>query len=298
MRAYQATTTDVFRNLAAEEWLLDAPPPQTPLLFLWQSSSAVVIGKNQNPWLECDTAALAGEGVTLARRISGGGAVYHDGGNLNYALLQPRAEYDRGQVFDRLADALRGLGIPAERMGRSSLGCGGRKFSGTAFCFRGGRALHHGTVLVNADLDRLRRVLQVPARRIRTRAIASEPAPVMNLQEVRPSLTVETLAAALAGAWGQGVVDRSEPWQTDARYGELCRRHTSAAWRWGRTPPFEADHDSPHGGDILRLTVRVEQGVIVSFRWRGVPPAEPAVAAYPERWRGMSYPQFLENPGE
>ena len=272
------------------------PAAPRPVLFLWQSRAAVVIGKNQNPWAECDPALLAAEGVPLGRRVSGGGAVFHDPGNLNYALVMRRAEYDADQVFDRVLRALHALALPAERLGRSGLGFGGRKFSGTAFGFRADRALHHGTLLVASDLDRLGRFLTPAGVVLRTRAIASQRAAVMNLNELRPDLTVERVGESLAESWAAngGRADEGEPWAGDPRYESLCRRHASAAWRLGRTPRFEADHEVEHASGRLAVTVVVEEAVIAEVRWRRPPP--PAVEnAGRAAWKGLAYERFIES---
>lgn len=217
-------------------------------MFLWRAAPAVVIGKNQNPWMECAPGQLETRGIGLARRISGGGTVYHDQGNLNYAFILDRASYRRGAVFGELVVRLRKLGISATNHGRSGLGVEGRKFSGTAFCYRGSRVLHHGTLLVSADLEELERALTPPPIAIRSRAIPSERSPVVNLSEIVPGLTVERLAAALAEG-SEPVPSEGMDW---AAIGELEKKHDSQSWVLESTPPFEAD--------VLSWTVRVEHG--------------------------------------
>lgn len=257
MRVIQSLSTDIWRNLAAEEWLLSEQAPPPPLLFLWQAGPAVVIGKNQNPWQECRPGFLEEQGLRLARRISGGGAVYHDSGNLNYSFILSRADYRRDEMFGWIQAALGRLGITAVRLGRSGLGVGGRKFSGTAFCYRGSRVLHHGTLLVSADLDKLEKALTPPRITIRGRAVASELAPVVNLSELVPTLTVERMAAE----WAQGS-ERAED-IPEAALEKLAEKHASAAWVYGTTPPFEVE--------VLGRRVRVEEGCVVDGPWDGCP---------------------------
>jgi lipoate-protein ligase A len=187
---------DIYRNLAVEEWLFDHAP-QTPVLFLCVNSPCVVIGKNQNPWRECRLSLMEQEGVPLARRISGGGAVYHDEGNLNVGVIVPRTEYREERQYELIFQCLEKFGIRASRVRKNTLAVGDKKISGQAFSFRGGRVLHHGTLLVNADLRRLGRYLGAEVDGIQTKAVASVPAPVANLSSFAPGLTVETLSAAL-----------------------------------------------------------------------------------------------------
>ncbi|MBU1693881.1 MAG: lipoate--protein ligase family protein [Verrucomicrobia bacterium] len=250
MQVIQTQSLNVWRNLAAEEWLLSEQAPEPPILFLWQADPAVVIGKNQNPWAECAPGRLEQLGIRLARRVSGGGAVYHDPGNLNYAFILPRAAYRRDKAFGWVLAALHRLGIPARRLGRSGLGINSLKFSGTAFCYRGARVLHHGTLLVSADLEKLEQALSPPPIAIRGRAVPSERSPVMNLSELVPGLTVDRVAVALAGE-GPLVAERFP----DAAVRELEAKHGSQAWLYESTPTFEAD--LPTG------RVRVEHGRIV-----------------------------------
>ena len=181
MLIVESQSLDVYRNLAVEEYLMDRVHDMGPVLFTWRSACAVVVGKNQNPWRECRLDLMETEGVPLARRISGGGTVYHDEGNLNYCVITKREDYREELVFSMVVQALQGFGIRAERSGKSNLAVDGFKFSGNAFAFRKGRALHHGTLLLNTDLSRLGRYLGPMLDGIDTHAIASVPAKVANL---------------------------------------------------------------------------------------------------------------------
>jgi lipoate---protein ligase len=192
-----SSSRDVYRNLAAEEWLLDHAP-QLPILFLCVNSPCVVIGKNQNPWRECRLSLMEAAGVPLARRISGGGTVYHDEGNLNVGVIVPRTQYQEGKQYELVLRTLAGLGITASKHRQNSLAVEGKKFSGNAFCFRRQNVLHHLTLLVNADLARLSRYLGPELEGIETKAVASIPDRVMNLADAAAGLTVETLLSALA----------------------------------------------------------------------------------------------------
>ena len=126
MLVVQTQKLDPWRNLALEELCLDRAGRDGRILFLWQSSDAVIIGKNQNPWLECSLPDMEKDGVKLARRLSGGGAVFHDAGNLNFAFVVPRREYKDGTIFDIVIAALKRCGVEAVRMGKNSLGVHGR----------------------------------------------------------------------------------------------------------------------------------------------------------------------------
>lgn len=232
---------DVYRNLAIEEYLMEQVGDAVPLLFLWRSDGAVVMGKNQNPWRECRLDRMRADGVPLARRISGGGTVFHDPGNLNFCVIADRKAYREQQAYDMVFHALESFGIRAEKTGKSNLSVGGRKFSGNAFCFRGNRALHHGTLLLHADLVRLGRYLGSMAAGIETHAIPSVPAPVANL-----SLDVAAVSDALIRSFlglygGQGVAHGSVLDIDSARLDPLLTRQRSAEWIFGAAPRFSLE---------------------------------------------------------
>lgn len=228
-----------------------------PVLFLWQSESAVVMGKNQNPWRECRLDRMEADGVPLARRISGGGTVYHDVGNLNYCVIVDREAYQEEWAYEMVFQSLETFGIRAEKSGKSNLSVEGRKFSGNAFAFRKGRAMHHGTLLLHTDLKRLGHYLGSMIDGIETRAIASVPAHVMNLE-----LGVEELSTALKTSFKAryGAGDETILWQEEqldeVALQPLLHRQVSNNWKWGATPKFSVAHQGTQ--------FEVVKGVVVS----------------------------------
>ncbi len=243
MLIYESASLDVYRNLAIEEYLMDRVQDCGPILFLWRSACAVVMGKNQNPWRECRLSLMGQEGVPLARRISGGGTVYHDEGNLNYCVITGREAYCECDAYELVFQALEKFGIKAEKTGKSNLSVAGKKFSGNAFAFRKGRAMHHGTLLLDTDLERLGRYLGSMLKGIDTHAIASVPADVMNLGVDRAALA-DALKSVFRKNYGDG---REFQWLENdfdpAVLAELEMRQVSDDWRYGATPLFKMRHD-------------------------------------------------------
>ena len=137
-----------YRNLAVERYLLEHTPAGSVTLYLWQNKNTVVIGRNQNPWAECNMAQLRRDGGHLVRRLSGGGAVYHDSGNLNFTFLTDARTYNLARQLEVITGALKSLGINAGKSGRNDILVDGRKVSGNAFYTSGGKKYHHGTLLI------------------------------------------------------------------------------------------------------------------------------------------------------
>lgn len=252
MRLLRSESHDPHFNLALEDMLLDRGDEVAPLLLFYANNPCVVIGKNQVPWRECATGRMRAEGIPMARRISGGGTVFHDEGNLNYSFILPRDAYRQAEVFAEVLRALKSLGIDAQIGANNGLFVGERKFSGSAFCYRRQHVLHHGTLLVNTDLDALRTYCRSALPEIATKAISSKPASVLNLRDVRSDLSVDQLAGAIAeeaGASGEIPVDRGS---VERRAAEL----RSWDFLWGHTPRFEIQ--------IAGFRLHVERGVIAS----------------------------------
>ena len=198
---YHAQGTDPHENLAAEKILMDALQPGEAMLYLWQNLNTVVIGKNQNAWLECRTSLLSDEGGKLARRLSGGGAVFHDLGNLNFTFLMCKEDYDLDKQVTVIQRACALAGIRAEKSGRNDLLAEGRKFSGNAFYQDKVHAYHHGTLMVNVDKDKLGRYLSPPKAKLEAKGVASVRSRVVNLTELSPALTIETMRAYMVSAF-------------------------------------------------------------------------------------------------
>lgn len=232
MKFLNVTTTDPYRNLAIEEYLF--LHSDDDVLLLWQNEPTVVIGKNQNAYAELALDVIRERGVHIARRITGGGAVYHDLGNVNFSLISTtkgRDGLDFAAFCAPMIEALAGLGIRAELSGRNDLLVDGKKISGNAQHASGDRVLHHGTLLFDSDLDALSAVLRVDEEKLRARAVRSVRSRVTNL---RPYLAedcgvqefMERLGTRLCQILGATTIMPPE----DAEIERLYERNRSEEW--------------------------------------------------------------------
>ncbi len=260
----ESTGFDPYKNLATEEYLLNALPAGSCILYLWQNDHTVVIGKNQNAWAECRTSLLSAESGRLARRLSGGGAVYHDLGNLNFTFICCEEDYDLEKNQQVLINACAHAGITAERSGRNDLLTNGRKFSGNAFYHHEGKAYHHGTILLSADIDKMTRYLSPPKGKLQAKGVSSVRSRVINLTELNPELTCARMKKYLVRAFeevhGHKVTFLPEP--ADEALTSLISRYSSDSWIYGKSLPFTCQLESRFDWGHIQLLLDVKDGVI------------------------------------
>ncbi len=263
---YISYTTDPAVNLAVEEYLLDHCT--SPTLYLWQNENTIVIGRHQNPFRELDVTAFVADGGKIVRRLSGGGAVFHDMGNLNFTFLFPRDQYDQERTTETLLSAVRSLGIPAERTGRNDLAADGRKFSGNAYCNRKDSAYHHGTLLVSADMGKLSRYLTVDPEKLQSKGVKSVRSRVINLRELMTTLTIEALQDAVRSAFlaefgGDAMVYDTASLPT-AEITALTEKYRSWDWTYGQSPAFGIALSRRFVWGGVRLGLDVQQGRVAA----------------------------------
>ena len=260
-----ARSTDPYRNLAIEKHLMDTLPDETAILFLWQNRHTIVIGRNQNPWAELKVEDFLRSGGRLARRLSGGGAVYHDLGNLNFTFIVPKTAFDIPRQLNVVAMAVAAFGVQVAASGRNDLTAAGRKFSGNAFYKAGSTAYHHGTLLVKSDTEQLSKYLTVDEQKLETKGVKSVPARVVNLSELA-EINVDTLTDAMCRAFAH-VYGAAPAWLDErmldgASIARLTDWFSADTWLYPEDVPytFSVSERFPWGGVTVKLLV--EGGVI------------------------------------
>ena len=252
MRLYRSPFHDPYRNLAIEQALFRQGDEA---VYLWVNRPCVVIGRNQNPYQEADLPLMREQGIVLLRRCSGGGAVYHDLGNLNFTYITDRPEPET--IISLVQNCLRRFGIKAEKNGRNDLVVAERKISGMASCFDGA-CLYHGTLMVNVSVDTMARVLRPSPLKLQAKGIRSLRSRVLNLKEMAPGLTVEQLADTFSELLGLP----ETPIPNTPEVTELESALQRDEWLYGESPGYALSLERLWRGELYRFAVQVEQGRI------------------------------------
>ena len=259
-KLYVSPSGDGWRNLAADEYFLDTLGADDMLLYFYINRNAVIIGRGQNPWAECNLSAMDRDNVQLVRRITGGGAVFHDAGNLNFSFIAGENIYNVERQLGMILSAVQALGIPCGFSGRNDLLADGKKFSGNAFCQRGQLRQHHGTLLVNADLSRLQNYLNVDPRKLQAKGAKSVRSRVCNLGEFVPGLSCEAMLAALKDAFRREYGEYDELSAPDeAALAPYLNKQSSDEWRLGKTPRFDVEIENRFSWGNVQLLLTLRQ---------------------------------------
>jgi len=256
--------TNPYINLATEKILLDSVKDDEMILYLWQNQNTVVIGRNQNPWAECNCTLMDAENVRLARRLSGGGAVFHDLGNLNFTFISTQENYSLENNLQIIKIACSMAGINAEVSGRNDILAEGKKFSGNAFYNSKGKSYHHGTILINADKEKLNRYLTPSKAKLEAKGVKSVKSRVINLTELNPDLTIKTMIKNLSEAFESVYPDavKKEASVNTVEINMLAKIFESREHLYGTQPPFTFSCDGRFDWGGIEIKLYVEKGII------------------------------------
>jgi lipoate-protein ligase A len=260
-------------NLAAEEWLLHNSPE--PVFMLWRNAPAVIVGRHQNTAAEIDLDFVRERGIAVIRRITGGGAVFHDLGNVNFSFVRlgcSEGGLDFARFTGPILGALQAMGVECAFDGRNDLVAGGRKFSGNAQHIEHGRVLHHGTLLFDSRLEDMAGALRPDILKFQGKAVQSVPARVGMLKEHLPHMDVEKFMRLLFAHMLRTLpgTRRDLSGEEEEAIAELARtRYESWEWNFGASPAYGFARRAriPAGAFDVRLDVK--QGIVRAACIRG-----------------------------
>jgi lipoate-protein ligase A len=277
LRVLISNTFDPWFNLATEDWIFRDMDPEFHILYLWRNQNTVVIGRFQNPWSECHTKKMEQDGIKLARRQSGGGAVFQDLGNTNFTFMSGKNDYKKELNNQIIINALAQFDINAAASGRNDLviedQTGPKKFSGSAFKETKDRAFHHGTLLINANLGNLANYLNPSVKKLQSKGIASVRARVTNLVDSNPKINHELLSQAIIAEFfkAHGSQCEIEILDNDSlnKIGPLKVYYEKLKdwnWRFGESPHFSHVFEEKFEWGHIEVHLEADKGIIEDIK--------------------------------
>ena len=262
----QTYTYNPWWNLAVEKYLADRIQPGDVLLYLWQNENTVVIGRNQNALRECRAQLLEEEGGFLARRTTGGGAVYHDLGNLCFTFAASPEQYDLKRQMKVVQRACRKFGIETQFSGRNDMiTLEGYKFSGNAFSVTNQCKIQHGTLMVDVDVTKLGKYLTPSKEKMKSKGIKSVQSRVCNLKELNPVVTTDAMRQALREAflteYGE-LIELSTEGLDCPEVRETYETYASWEWKFGKSPECETSYNKRFAWGEVEVQLKLNKLVI------------------------------------
>lgn len=270
-------STDPAFNLALEQYAFDSLPRDRSWFMLWRNDNTIVVGRHQNTLAEINEACVRERGIRVVRRLSGGGAVYHDLGNLNFTFIQDAdqgGQLDMGLFCRPMAQALQAMGVNAQVNGRNDITIDGQKFSGNSQYVREGRVMHHGTIMYDSNLDTVAQALQADPEKIRAKGVRSVRARVTTVRAHMPCpVPLEEFKARLLEE-----ISRERPMEpytltrADIEAVEAIKRERYDRWDWnyGGSPPCDvARRRRVEGCGTVEARLHLEEGRVASAAFFG-----------------------------
>lgn len=262
-----SSSNDPWYNLSLEEHLFSNVNKNQFILYLWQNDNTIVLGRNQNPWKECKCKSFEKDNGKIARRLSGGGAVFHDLGNLNFTFIMDKNLHNLNTQLKVILNAVRYLGIEAEFSGRNDILANNKKFSGNAFYEDDFSFYHHGTILINSNIDKLTKYLKVSKEKMSSKGINSVSSRVINLKTLNPDISVHSMKISLIKSFieiygGNPSVEYVN--EKILPLEKLYKKYSSWEWIYGETPRFDINFVNRFTWGEIDLNLKLNNGLIDS----------------------------------
>jgi len=265
--------TDAYFNLASEEYLLKHTSDD--IFYLWRNDNAIIVGKNQNTLSEINVDYVKEKNIKVVRRLTGGGAVYHDLGNINYTFIEnnKKSFNDFRGFCEPIIKALNEIGVEAEFTGRNDMTLQGKKFSGTAQCKYKDRVMHHGTLLFSSVKADISGALKPRDIKFTDKSVKSVASRITNISEYlpQPMEIIEFRDRLMTSVTG----NENSPIEyfTQAEIDEINKlrdeKYSKWEWNYGQSPKFSMTKEGKFTGGTLEATLDVNHGVIDNFRIYG-----------------------------
>ncbi len=257
-RIFISNEFDPYFNIAAENELFLNSDEDTHL-FLWQNDSSVIVGRNQNLYAECDLAYMEKHNIKAVRRFSGGGAVYHDKGNLNFTFITKKKVANDAKFLELIQSAREKLGIDCEFSGRNDLLYKGQKFSGHAYYTDGDNYMYHGTILVNVDSKQLANSLTPSKLKLQSKGISSVKSRVVNLSSIDSEITIKKVLQSFIDTFVCGNIEYIDKTNFKA---PLEQTLSSYEWLYAQSPSFDIELERKYSIGNVSVYISCSDGVI------------------------------------
>lgn len=268
-------STDPSFNLAFEEYVFESMDQNKTFFMLWQNDNAIIVGKHQNTIEEINQDFVKEQGIKVVRRLTGGGAVYHDLGNLNFTFIVNNTSkpFDF-QTFTRpVVKALQKLGVNAEFNSRNDIAIEGKKFSGNSQYAKRGRVLHHGTILFNSKLDTVQKALSVKKDKIESKGVKSVKSRVTNIIDyLDKEYTLEDFKTALVACmFEDGELQEKKLTDDDIKAIQKLKNEKYITWEWnyGKSPEYNLRKERKYPCGLVTVLMKVDRGLIKDIRFFG-----------------------------
>lgn len=276
MKYIESNSTDPYFNLALEEYVFEYMPKDESYFMLWQNANTIVIGKYQNAFEEINQRAVEERGIKVARRLSGGGAVYHDMGNLNFTFIVDQKDV-KGMNFKifvvPIVETLKGFGVEAEFSGRNDILVNGMKISGNSQYVRYGRVMHHGCIMLDSDLDKVADALKVREAKFKSKNSKSVRSRVTTINANAPrKISMQEFKSALKEhILGDESIEPYELTDEDLRKIEEIRNAKYATWEWnyGHSTAYEMTREEKFDSGLVTVHLTAKNGRIEAIRFYG-----------------------------